>query len=178
MPDACAADSTINIPPPLVGGGRAGPPLLLYGKKAVLSLMVVTLTAPQSDTSSTQHNCIDSATAVAPCLPARLLSPCTEWYWKVLLRHWVYRACAVILFLFSLIIVWSEATFGIPNVRLSIIAQIIYLGHNNTNYIIIEVRCAPYPHTNSEHFEVSTLKDFLPLHTCWVVHGLWPWAPI
>ena len=76
-------------------------------------------------------------------LPVPLLPPSTEWYWKVLLRHWVYRVCAAILFLFSFIIVWSEATFGIPNVRLSIIANIIYLGHNNTNYIVIEVRFTP-----------------------------------
>lgn len=89
-------------------------------------------------------------------VPSRHLPPSTsrlppEWYWKVLLRHWVYRVCAVILFLFSLIIVWSEATFGIPNVRLSIIANIIYLGHNNTNYIVIEVGVCTVPSSHAPH---------------------------
>ena len=82
------------------------------------------------------------------CSPSTSHLP-PEWYWKVLLRHWVYRVCAVILFLFSLIIVWSEATFGIPNVRLSIIANIIYLGHNNTNYIVIEVGVCTIPSSHA-----------------------------
>ena len=48
---------------------------------------------------------------------------------------------AVLLFLFSVTIVWSEATFSIHinNIRLSIFAQLVYLGHQLGNYIAVEV---------------------------------------
>ena len=48
---------------------------------------------------------------------------------------------SVLLFLFSIAIVWSEATFSINinNVRLSVFAQLIYLGHQRGNYIAVEV---------------------------------------
>jgi hypothetical protein len=65
-----------------------------------------------------------------------------EWYWKVKLRHWVYRIGAVLLCIFSVIIVWSEATFGIPlpgDRHLSITANIIYWGHYSSNYIVVEL---------------------------------------
>ena len=42
---------------------------------------------------------------------------------------------------FSIAIVWSEVTFSINinDVRLSVFAQLIYLGHQRGNYIAIEV---------------------------------------
>ena len=48
---------------------------------------------------------------------------------------------SVLLFLFSIAIVWSEATFSIniSNVRLAVFAQLVYLGHQLGNYIAVEV---------------------------------------
>jgi len=69
---------------------------------------------------------------------------CTEWYWKVWFRDWVYLVVAVILALLSVIIVWSESTFGIPiggeNNYLSVCSTVVYHGHSRNNYAIVEVR--------------------------------------
>lgn len=67
----------------------------------------------------------------------------TEWYWKVWFRDYVYFGIAIVLSLMSVAIVWSESTFGIPigdDDHLSIAANLVYHGHMNNNYAIIEVR--------------------------------------
>ena len=67
----------------------------------------------------------------------------TEWYWKVWFRDYVYFGIAIVLSLMSVAIVWSESTFGIPigdDNHLSIAANLVYHGHMNNNYAIVEVR--------------------------------------
>jgi len=66
-----------------------------------------------------------------------------EWYWKVWFRDYVYFGMAIVLALLSIVIVWSESTFGIPigdDKHLSIAANLVYHGHMNNNYAIVEVR--------------------------------------
>lgn len=66
-----------------------------------------------------------------------------EWYWKVWFRDYVYFGIAIVLALVSITIVWSESTFGIPigdDKHLSIVANLVYHGHMNNNYAIVEVR--------------------------------------
>ena len=50
----------------------------------------------------------------------------------------------MVLALLSVVIVWSESTFGIPiggeNNYLSICSTLVYHGHNKNNYAIVEVR--------------------------------------
>jgi len=48
-----------------------------------------------------------------------------EWYWKVYMEHWFFRALAIILACCSLVIVWSEAIFGLKSPNMSIISLLI-----------------------------------------------------
>ena len=66
-----------------------------------------------------------------------------EWYWKVLLRPWVYRVVAVCLGVLSVAIVWSEVLFSVTSPKLSIFAYLVYLGHQLGNYVAIEVMTTP-----------------------------------
>ena len=55
----------------------------------------------------------------------------------------MYFGIAIVLALMSIIIVWSESTFGIPignDRHLSISANLVYHGHMNNNYAVVEVR--------------------------------------
>ena len=55
----------------------------------------------------------------------------------------MYFGIAILLALVSITIVWSESTFGISigdDKHLSIIANLVYHGHMNNNYAIVEVR--------------------------------------
>ena len=82
-------------------------------------------------------------TRILPCMYVHKdLSCFLEWYWKVKIRDWVLKSIAIILFIFTIVIVWSEGTFGIPlpnRQHLSIIANVVYAAHNNANYVIVEV---------------------------------------
>lgn len=65
-----------------------------------------------------------------------------EWYWKILIRRWVYRVIAVIIGFLSLCIVWSEVLFGVVNPHLSIFAYLVFVGHQLGKYSAIEVGVA------------------------------------
>ena len=62
-----------------------------------------------------------------------------EWYWECLLRPWFYRILAVVLSIFSVIVVWSECTFFSTTPVLSLFAVFIQLAEKTYNYIYIEV---------------------------------------
>ncbi|XP_045141002.1 G-protein coupled receptor-associated protein LMBRD2 isoform X5 [Echinops telfairi] len=68
-------------------------------------------------------------------------NPTVEWYWECLLRPWFHRILAVILSIFSVIVVWSECTFFSTRPVLSLFAVFIQLAENTYNYIYIEIAC-------------------------------------
>ncbi|XP_048224459.1 G-protein coupled receptor-associated protein LMBRD2 [Perognathus longimembris pacificus] len=70
-----------------------------------------------------------------------LYNPTVEWYWECLLRPWFYRILAVVLSIFSVIVVWSECTFFSTTPVLSLFAVFIQLAEKTYNYIYIEIAC-------------------------------------
>ncbi|KFO23077.1 LMBR1 domain-containing protein 2 [Fukomys damarensis] len=64
-----------------------------------------------------------------------------EWHWECLLRPWFYRILAVVLSIFSVIVVWSECTFFSTTPVLSLFAVFIQLAEKTYNYIYIEIAC-------------------------------------
>ncbi|NXR03545.1 LMBD2 protein, partial [Sagittarius serpentarius] len=68
-------------------------------------------------------------------------TPTVEWYWECLLRPWFYRVLAVVLAMFSVIVVWSECTFFSTKPVLSLFAVFIQLAEKTYNYIYIEMAC-------------------------------------
>ena len=56
----------------------------------------------------------------------------TEWYWECLLRPWFYRILAVVLSIFSVIVVWSECTFFSTRPVLSLFAVFLQLAEKHT----------------------------------------------
>ncbi|XP_045422541.1 G-protein coupled receptor-associated protein LMBRD2 isoform X3 [Lemur catta] len=68
-------------------------------------------------------------------------NPTFEWYWECLLRPWFYRILAVVLSIFSVIVVWSECTFFSTTPVLSLFAVFIQLAEKTYNYIYIEIAC-------------------------------------
>lgn len=68
-------------------------------------------------------------------------NPTVEWYWECLLRPWFYRVLAVVLSIFSVIVVWSECTFFSTTPVLSLFAVFIQLAERTYNYIYIEIAC-------------------------------------
>ncbi|KAK7810668.1 hypothetical protein U0070_012794 [Myodes glareolus] len=68
-------------------------------------------------------------------------NPTVEWYWECLLRPWFHRILAVVLSVFSVIVVWSECTFFSTTPVLSLFAVFIQLAEKTYNYIYIEIAC-------------------------------------
>ncbi|GAB1299239.1 G-protein coupled receptor-associated protein LMBRD2 [Apodemus speciosus] len=68
-------------------------------------------------------------------------NPTVEWYWECLLRPWFHRTLAVVLSIFSVIVVWSECTFFSTTPVLSLFAVFIQLAEKTYNYIYIEIAC-------------------------------------
>ncbi|XP_036614426.1 G-protein coupled receptor-associated protein LMBRD2 isoform X1 [Trichosurus vulpecula] len=68
-------------------------------------------------------------------------TPTVEWYWECLLRPWFYRILAIVLAVFSVIVVWSECTFFSTKPVLSLFAVFIQLAERTYNYIYIEIAC-------------------------------------
>ncbi|CAH6787357.1 G-protein coupled receptor-associated protein LMBRD2 [Phodopus roborovskii] len=68
-------------------------------------------------------------------------NPTVEWYWECLLRPWFHRILAVVLSIFSVIVVWSECTFFSTTPVLSLFAVFIQLAEKTYNYIYIEIAC-------------------------------------
>uniref|UniRef100_A0A0B8RU41 Plasma membrane protein n=1 Tax=Philothamnus irregularis TaxID=1899461 RepID=A0A0B8RU41_9SAUR len=70
-----------------------------------------------------------------------LYTPTLEWYWECLLQPWFHRILAIILAIFSIVVVWSECTFFSPKPVLSLFAVFIRLAEKNYNYFYIEMAC-------------------------------------
>ena len=62
-----------------------------------------------------------------------------EWYWKVWLCPWLLRITAVLLFLLSVTLVWSEVTFFNNEPVLSIFALMIDGASVGYYYFYVEV---------------------------------------
>lgn len=71
--------------------------------------------------------------------PARGAKPVFEWYWKVWLCPWLLRITAVLLFLLSVTLVWSEVTFFNNEPVLSIFALMIDGASVGYYYFYVEV---------------------------------------
>ncbi len=68
-----------------------------------------------------------------------IYTPKIEWYWKCLIRGSFYRILGYVLTIFSLMVVWSEVTFSLQSIPLSIFALIMKLLRDNYSYFLIEV---------------------------------------
>ena len=62
-----------------------------------------------------------------------------EWYWHVWLFPWLLRFTAILLFLLSVTLVWSEVTFFNVQPVLSIFAQMIRSASKGYYYFYVEV---------------------------------------
>lgn len=62
-----------------------------------------------------------------------------EWYWRVWICPWLLRITAVLLFLLSVTLVWSEVTFFNVKPMLSIFAQMIHGASVGYYYFYVEV---------------------------------------
>ncbi len=65
---------------------------------------------------------------------------CSAWYWKCMLKPWGLKVVSVCLCIFSIMVVWSEVLFFVPQPTLSLFAIFINLAKNNYEYFYIEVR--------------------------------------
>ncbi|KAK2554648.1 G-protein coupled receptor-associated protein LMBRD2 [Acropora cervicornis] len=61
-----------------------------------------------------------------------------EWYWRVWMYPWLLRITAVLLFLLSITLVWSEVTFFNVQPVLSIYAQMIRAASDGYYYFYVE----------------------------------------
>ncbi|XP_078070027.1 G-protein coupled receptor-associated protein LMBRD2-like, partial [Mustelus asterias] len=70
-----------------------------------------------------------------------IYTPRVEWYWECFLRGVCYRIVAVLLSVFSVIVVWSECTFFSTSPVLSLFAIFIQVAEKTYNYLYIELAC-------------------------------------
>ncbi|MBN3301102.1 LMD2B protein, partial [Amia calva] len=96
----------------------------------------------KNETSAT-HQFIKSFVPQEPegLVSRYLYTPTVEWYWECLLKQWFYRLLAVLLTLFSVVVVWSECTFFSTHPVLSLFAVFIQLAERTYNYLYIEMAC-------------------------------------
>ncbi|XP_052775817.1 G-protein coupled receptor-associated protein LMBRD2-like isoform X2 [Mya arenaria] len=71
-------------------------------------------------------------------LMQQFFTPTIEWYWRCLCAPWVCRVLAILLTVFSFMVVWSECLFFIKDPVLSIFAVFINLAKENYDYVYIE----------------------------------------
>ncbi|KAF6778543.1 hypothetical protein AHF37_01774 [Paragonimus kellicotti] len=62
-----------------------------------------------------------------------------QWYWRCYLRMWLLRVLAVVLSLFSLIMVWSECTFSVRTPTLSLVALLLKAEAKERDYFLLEL---------------------------------------
>ena len=74
-----------------------------------------------------------------------------EWYWRVWMLPSLLRVTAVLLFLLSVTLVWSEVTFFNVKPVLSIFAQMIHSASEGYYYFYVEV-CAEKWHVVAWRF--------------------------
>ncbi|KAJ8305917.1 hypothetical protein KUTeg_016462 [Tegillarca granosa] len=71
-------------------------------------------------------------------LLSTIYTPQAEWYWKCLIKPWVMRVLAVMLTIFSFMVVWSECLFFVKSPVLSLFAVFLNLAKMNYDYVYIE----------------------------------------
>ena len=81
-----------------------------------------------------------------------------EWYWRVWLFPWLLCFTAILLFLLSVTLVWSEVTFFNVQPVLSIFAQMIRSASKGYYYFYVEVSLFW-----KKNLQMSTQNIFLPL---------------
>ena len=81
-----------------------------------------------------------------------------EWYWRVWLFPWLLRFTAILLFLLSVTLVWSEVTFFNVQPVLSIFAQMIRSASKGYYYFYVEVSLFW-----KKNLQMSTQNISLPL---------------
>ncbi|CAG2112013.1 unnamed protein product, partial [Medioppia subpectinata] len=79
-----------------------------------------------------------SMSTLANIIRESVYTPKIEWYWKCLFRSYFYRVLGYVLTVFSLMVVWSEMTFSVESIPLSIFALIMKALRNNYSYFLIE----------------------------------------
>lgn len=83
-----------------------------------------------------------------------------EWYWRVWLFPWLLRFTAILLFLLSVTLVWSEVTFFNVQPVLSIFAQMIRSASKGYYYFYVEVSLLwkkKLADVNTKYFFASSL---------------------
>lgn len=70
-----------------------------------------------------------------------IYTPKVEWYWKCLIRVWVFKIIGIIMAIFSLAVVWSEIAFPISffSPKLSIFAFFVDSFQSAQQYFYLEV---------------------------------------
>uniref|UniRef100_A0A669DJV0 LMBR1 domain containing 2b n=1 Tax=Oreochromis niloticus TaxID=8128 RepID=A0A669DJV0_ORENI len=96
----------------------------------------------KNETSST-HQFVHSFPSSEPAgwFSRYIYTPTVEWYWECFLKRWFYRLLAIVLTLFSVVVVWSECTFFSTRPVLSLFAIFIQLAERDYNYLYIEMAC-------------------------------------
>ncbi|XP_077418558.1 G-protein coupled receptor-associated protein LMBRD2B-like isoform X2 [Vanacampus margaritifer] len=75
------------------------------------------------------------------CIRRFLYTPKVEWYWECVFRQVFYKLLALLLFFFSVAVVWSECTFFSVHPVLSLFAIIVRMTEQQRYYVCTEVVC-------------------------------------
>ncbi|XP_071952878.1 G-protein coupled receptor-associated protein LMBRD2B-like [Antedon mediterranea] len=70
-----------------------------------------------------------------------ICTPKVEWYWKIVVEPVCLKVLAVVLVIFSFMVIWSEVTFFSKDPVLSLFAVFINIAKQNYHYIYIELAC-------------------------------------
>lgn len=75
-----------------------------------------------------------------------IFTPKVEWYWKCLVRVWLFRVAGLLTALFSIAVVWSEITFPLSAFapKLSIFAYFVDSFQEMQQYFYLEVSISEY----------------------------------
>ena len=106
---------------------------------AVTLYITVTLQFLKGDRCTPGWLYISASLYRAQSLNIHYLFIIIEWYWKVWLCPWLLRITAVLLFLLSVTLVWSEVTFFNKEPVLSIFALMIDGASVGYYYFYVEV---------------------------------------
>ncbi|XP_061674304.1 G-protein coupled receptor-associated protein LMBRD2B-like isoform X2 [Syngnathoides biaculeatus] len=94
----------------------------------------------KSRSNPTCHFVRSFATAEADgCVRKFLYTPKVEWYWECVFRQVFYKVLALLLFLLSVLVVWSECTFFSKHPVLSLFAIIVRVTEQRRYYVCTEV---------------------------------------
>ncbi|XP_061527811.1 G-protein coupled receptor-associated protein LMBRD2B-like [Phycodurus eques] len=75
------------------------------------------------------------------CVRKFLYTPKVEWYWECVFLQVFYKLLALLLFLLSVVVVWSECTFFSRHPVLSLFAIVVRVTEQQRYYICTEVVC-------------------------------------